>query len=558
MLHAFNACPPGTETRPSQCDVGNTKPGGELLGYIPSTVYRNLSKLTSRAYSHEYFVDGSPAVEDALVGTNWKSVLVGGLNRGGQGIYALDVTDPENFREANAASLVLWEFTDADDADLGFTFGTPVIRKMRNGKWAAIVSGGYNNSQGPSADPAEIACASGTGTATDPYLPSGCTVSRTGQAYIFILFLDGPTGANGKWVQGTDYIKLSTGTGSIATPNGVGSPFAGDTNGDGMVDLIYAGDLNGALWKFDVSATTPATWIASASRLNLFNAVDASGNAQPITAGMEAALHPTGNGIIVSFGTGKYLESTDINPPGPAYKTQTIYGIWDKLDGTTVSGRSVLMPQLLQPGITNIVTNPDGSVSRITTRHQPNYGTSNRTSPDNTLWDGAAAVADKVAAVSNVQNTLANQRGWYLDLFNGQAAGVPTGERIIFTPFVRSGVVFYGSLWPVGNTCLGSTAGDNITLMIGTGARPDASVFDLDANALVNAADLVNVGTAGNPINVAVSSRRVSGGSAQPPTLVSKGTQFVGFQNPTGGQLETLDIKLPGQPGRVSWREILY
>ena len=63
-----------------------------------------------------------------------------------------------------------------------------------------------------------------------------------------------------------------------------------------------------------------------------------------------------------------------------------------------------------------------------------------------------------------------------------------------------------------------------------------------DANALVNAADLVNVGTTANPINVAVSSRRVAGGSAQPPTLVAKGTQFVGFQNPTGGQLEKLDI----------------
>ena len=52
--------------------------------------------------------------------------------------------------------------------------------------------------------------------------------------------------------------------------------------------------------------------------------------------------------------------------------------------------------------------------------------------------------------------------------------------------------------------------------------------------------------------------RRIAGGSAQPPTLVSKGTQFVGFQNPTGGQLEKIDLKLPGQLGRVSWREILY
>lgn len=566
MLHAFNACPPSTETdRPSQCGVGKTTPGSELLGYIPSKVYPNLSKLTSRAYSHEYFVDGSPVVEDAQIGTAWKSVLVAGLNRGGQGIYALDVTDPENFAEANASTIALWEFTDADDPDLGYTFGTPIIRKMRNGKWAAIVSGGYNNSQGPSSDPAEISCSSGLGTVASPYRPNinsgdsvNCTTSLTGQAYVFVIFLDGPSGTNGRWVQGTDYIKISTGTGSVATPNGVGSPFAGDINGDGMVDVIYAGDLDGSLWRFDVTSTTATTWASSGSRLKLFTALDASNNPQPITAGIEAALHPSGNGVIVSFGTGKYLEANDINPPGPAYLTQTIYGIWDKFDGTAVTGRSQLMPQLLQPGITNIVTNPDGSVSRITTRHQPNYSSSARTSPDATLNDSASNLADKIAAVSNLASTPANQRGWYIDLFNAQATGIPSGERIIYAPFVRSGVVFYASLWPVGNTCLGSTAGDNITLMMSTGARPDASVFDLDANALVNASDLVNVGTVSNPINVAVSSRRIAGGSAQPPTLVSKGTQFVGFQNPTGGQLEKIDLKLPGQPGRVSWREILY
>ena len=566
MLHAFNACPPSTETdRPTQCGVGKTTPGAELLGYIPSKVYPNLSKLTSRAYSHEYFVDGSPVVEDAQIGTAWKSVLVSGLNRGGQGIYALDVTDPENFAEANASTIALWEFTDADDPDLGYTFGTPIIRKMRNGKWAAIVSGGYNNSQGPSSDPTEISCTSGLGTVASPYRPNinsgdtvNCTTSLTGQAYVFVIFLDGPSGTNGRWVQGTDYIKISTGTGSVATPNGVGSPFAGDVDGDGMVDVIYAGDLDGSLWRFDVTSATATTWSSSGSRLKLFTALDASNNPQPITAGIEAALHPSGNGVIVSFGTGKYLESNDINPPGPAYLTQTIYGIWDKFDGTAVTGRSQLMPQLLQPGITNIVTNPDGSVSRITTRHQPNYDSSARTSPDVTLNDSAPNLADKVAAVSNLSSTPANQRGWYIDLFNAQATGIPSGERVIYAPFVRSGVVFYASLWPVGNTCLGSTAGDNITLMMSTGARPDASVFDLDANALVNASDLVNVGTVSNPINVAVSSRRIAGGSAQPPTLVSKGTQFVGFQNPTGGQLEKIDLKLPGQPGRVSWREILY
>ena len=553
MLHGFDSGLTGS-------------PGTELLAYVPSSVYRNLSKLTSRVYSHEYFADGSPVVEDAFVGTAWKSVLVAGLNRGGQGIYALDVTDPTRFSDANAGSLVMWEFTDADDPDLGYTFGTPVIRKMSNGKWAAIVSGGFNNSQGSAADPAEAACASGTGTIADPYLPTGCSVSRTGYGYIFIILLDGPTGTAGKWTLGTDYFKVSTSTGDVATPNGLASPFAADINGDGAVDFIYSGDLLGGLWKFDVRGAS-TTWMDTASnRVRLFNAVDSVGNPQPITSGVEAVLHPTGNGIIVSFGTGKYLEANDISPPGLAYKDQSIYGIWDLNDGATVSvqstvaSRSVLMPQILQPGITNIVTNPDGSVSRITTKHQPNYTASNRASPDATLWDGAAALADKIAAVSNVQNTLGNQRGWFLDLFNGTPAAAPLGERVVFAPFVKNGIVFFSSLWPLANVCLGSTAGDNITLMIATGARPDASVFDITGDQAVNASDLVTVGVdgAGNPIKIAVSSRRIDGGSAQPPTLVSKGSVDIGYQNTTSGNLATGVYSFGRGPGRVSWREILY
>ena len=540
MLHGFEAGLTGA-------------PGAELLAYVPSPVYRNLSKLTSRTYSHEYFVDGSPVVEDAFIGSAWKTVLVGGLNRGGQGVYALDVTDPAGFA-GNTGSLVMWEFTDADDPDLGYTFGTPLIRKMSNGKWAAIVSGGYNNSQGATQDAAEVPCASGLGTVAAPYLPAGCSTSLTGKGFIFIVYLDGPTGTNGTWQLGTDYFKVATSTGDIGTPNGLATPLAADMNGDGMVDLIYAGDLLGGLWKFDVSGAA-TTWMSASSRLKLFDAIDAAGNAQPITSGVEAVRHPSGNGIMVSFGTGKYLETIDINPPGPAYKTQSIYGIWDQ--GATVVGRTNLMPQLLQPGITNIVTNPDGSVSRITTRHQPNYTTGSRPNP---LWDGSTSLADRIGSTSTKTTDLADQRGWFLDLFNGVTPDPVTGERIIFAPFVKNGVVFYSSLWPLDNACLGSTAGDNITLMISTGARPDASVFDLTGDQQVNASDMVTVGidSSGKDIKVAVSSKRIDGGSAQPPTLVSKGSVDIGYQNTTSGNLATGVYSFGRGPGRVSWREILY
>src|SRR5574343_1808910 len=130
--------------------------GVEIMGYVPSSVYSNLASLSSRTYSHHYFVDGSPTVSDVYYGGAWHTVLVGGLNGGGQGIYALDVTDPASLTQSNAQSFVLWEFLDRDtdvstnsnsnfDADLGYTYSRPSIGKMHNGQWVAVFGNGYNN-----------------------------------------------------------------------------------------------------------------------------------------------------------------------------------------------------------------------------------------------------------------------------------------------------------------------------------------------------------------------------------------------------------------------------
>src|SRR6185436_17970784 len=223
-------------------------------------------------------VDGSPQIGDAFIGTQWRTVLVAGLGAGGQGLFALDITDPTQFSEANAASTVMWEFNDTDDPDFGYVMGSPVIRKMANGRWAAIVSGGYNNSQQLTG---ETACTDSTAKT-----PSGCTTSSTGSAYLYIIFLEGPTGMNRTWVEGTDYVKIraSRSGDSAGTPNGLSEPFAADVDGDGAPEFVYAGDLRGHLWKFDVSASTTSTWTASTSQVVLFTAQDASGNRQPITA----------------------------------------------------------------------------------------------------------------------------------------------------------------------------------------------------------------------------------------------------------------------------------
>ncbi|MCK5480794.1 MAG: hypothetical protein KAJ06_06595, partial [Gammaproteobacteria bacterium] len=101
MMHAFEAAT-----------------GDEKFAYIPNTVIGELSKLTSSAYVHQYYVDGPITVEDIQdSGGNWKTALVGTLGSGGKAVYALDVTDPvltgatNVLKEADLASKVLWEFT---------------------------------------------------------------------------------------------------------------------------------------------------------------------------------------------------------------------------------------------------------------------------------------------------------------------------------------------------------------------------------------------------------------------------------------------------------------
>jgi len=316
MLHGFDA---------------NT--GAEKLAYVPRLVYANLSRLTDPGYTHRFYVDGAPTVGDAVVNGGWKSVLVGGLRGGGQGVYALDVSDPANFNETNADNLVLWEFDDSNDPDIGYVYGQISIVRMANGQWAAIFGNGYNNSEADG------------------------NASSTGHAALFILFIE--QGVDGTWTPTSDYIKIDTGVGSTATPNGLATPAPVDINGDSVVDFVYAGDLQGNLWKFDLRGTNTAAWGVAyqtgGTPLPLFTACTASpctsSNRQPITVRPEITRHPAGEkGFMVYFGTGKYIETGDNATSGEP--TQTFYGIWDKDEATlTQFDRSHLLEQRIEQEI---------------------------------------------------------------------------------------------------------------------------------------------------------------------------------------------------------------
>ena len=301
--------------------------GEPVLSYIPSSVHSRLNTLTDVNYSHKYFVDGSPNQADAFFNGAWHTVLVGGLGNGGQGIYALDITDPSNFSEANAEDIVLWEFTDADTdgEDLGVTYSVPAVVRMANGQWAAIFGNGYNNTVADS------------------------NPSATGNAVLYIVDI-----ADGSIIK-----KLDTGVGSAddpsasGRPNGLSTPAIVDTNGDSIADTIYVGDLFGNLWKIDISSSNDNQWdfaIKSGSTPQpLFVAENTSGDRQSITSRPNVSrLDNEVNKTQVYFGSGKYIEDSDKSNT----ETQSFYGIEDHDDNTTIV-RGDLLVQYISTELTS-------------------------------------------------------------------------------------------------------------------------------------------------------------------------------------------------------------
>jgi type IV pilus assembly protein PilY1 len=264
MMHAF--------------DADN---GRELFAYIPGQVFDNLANLSSPAYSHRYYVDMTPYVEDTGSGT----LLVGGFGKGGKGYYCLDVTNAKTMTsESQLAANVKWEFPSggSSDSDMGYSFSEAYIVQSNSGEWVVIFGNGY--------------------------------ASANENAVLFVL----------RASDGVLLKKIDTGVGSC---NGLSTPIPVDMNQDGKLDYVYAGDLKGNLWKFDCTADNPVDWEMAYGAEPLFQAKDSAGNSQAITTKPDVMFHcvPDMPGYMVITGTGKHLGNADFSDT----QTQTIYGLWD-------------------------------------------------------------------------------------------------------------------------------------------------------------------------------------------------------------------------------------
>jgi type IV pilus assembly protein PilY1 len=324
--------------------------GSEVMAYVPnmlfsSTTDEGMHYLSDPAYDHRYYVDLTPTVADVYVGGAWRTILIGGYRGGGRGLFALDITDPTTFSEANANKIALWEFTSNDDSSMGYSYSKPTITQLENGKWAAIFGNGYNN-------------------------------AGDGKAKLFILYLD--NGMDGTWSAG-DYKVISatwaSDSSSAADPNGLSTPVLVDNNGNGKADRAYAGDIKGNLWAFDLSdSTTDSNWKLDYGK-PLFQAKIGT-TAQPITIKPVVARNPVvataGDGsnspnILVFFGTGQYLVDGDKSTTDQ----QTFYGIWDNKSGltTTPLARSNLIAQTLSSSSTASVRVPSDNTVDYNTKY---------------------------------------------------------------------------------------------------------------------------------------------------------------------------------------------
>lgn len=449
MLHGFSA-----------------EDGHEKIAYVPRGVISNLKNLADPDYEHQYFVDGSPMSGDVYDINAWKTIVVGTLGAGGKGYFALDVTDPSTFSATAPKNIVILDRTLAknetkncssitntaeknacnkaagEDADIGNITAKPSVNplnkqqttqitRLNNDRWAVILGNGYN--------------------------------STNQKPVLLIQYLDGD-----KTLVRIQATNDSTGSGN-AKDNGLSAPTLVDLDGNSTVDIVYAGDNLGNLWKFDLTSNDENSWKVSFGKDKpLFSALGpktAGGSrteAQPITAppivrpndremlvgsGSSAKTVKVG-GMMVAFGTGRNITEDDRRTD----KTQAVQTVYSILDNTRYRRKASTTYLEEHPGAGDCNTDPVNCVPVPT--------------PVGTIASDGKPLAkqkittinsqfSKVEAVNEIKKeTMKNYKGWYLDL-------TEPGERTLKPMEFHDGsnILLVKSETPSGTK---SSASDNI------------------------------------------------------------------------------------------------
>ena len=435
MLHAFDA-----------------KTGNEVFGYVPHLVFDNLIDLTDINYGHKFYVDGTSFIQDISINSKNLVLLSGGLRKGGKGYYCLDITniinnnalvskDTLSTSNKNYGIDVLWEYPShksaqnyfASDDDLGYSFSDIFIvqsyknnNEPSNHNWIAVFSNGYN--------------------------------SVNGNAVLYIL-----NAYTGKLIK-----KIDTGT---SNDNGLSSPALVDVNNDQKLDFVYAGDLHGNMWKFDLTDSNSDNWSTAYSKIKptaLFTSLN-----QPITTAPDIMNHcEREDGYIVAFGTGKFIgESDKIVNTG-----QSIYGIWDrgvalgtwdKVNKSLSNIKDVSLLEQTQVGWQN----SNDNLLRVISDNQPNW----------------------VSFDKNMKIESGSHIGWFFDL-------LIKGERLVQNVMIRDKKLLAITFVPEDSFCKSTGSSLMHEIKACDGKRLDSPSFDVNHDMLINENDMVMIRDPDNPL----------------------------------------------------------
>jgi type IV pilus assembly protein PilY1 len=386
--------------------------GAEVFGFIPRALVSALPALASPSYEHRYFVDGQLTESDAHLSGQWRSVLVGSAGAGARSVFAVDVTNPLSMN----ANHVLWELDASVNPELGYVMTPIEVGLMKNGRWAAVFGNGPN--------------------------------SASGRARLFVVDLS--TGA-----------VLADIPAGASTENGLGGVRV-IRDGNRMIVGAYAGDLQGNLWKFDLSSTSSSGWRVSFSGGPLFRALDASNNPRPIVAPPLVFPHPAGGNLVI-FGTGKLYEEGDQIDT----QVQALYGVWDR-------------QTLVRQANGDIVWTEGSRITDGSTIVQQRF--------DSTAVNGAGGATFYTVTAEQINWSI--HRGWELPLT------LAPGHRNLLSPSAFAGLVRFETMAPsetgVVNPCDDSSGGVgyNIVLSPFRGAMVTTPIYDTNGDGIVNASDI--------------------------------------------------------------------
>jgi type IV pilus assembly protein PilY1 len=340
--------------------------GEELWAFIPRNLLPNLINLNGETL--EFFVDGSPKIyiERDQEGVLQKAILMFGLRRGGDRYIALDIT-------SRLSPKFLWEIgpNTAGFGEIGQTWSAPQIGKIAygGGTSVAFISGGYDSNQ--------------------DNLPVTALDARGRAIYVINISTGGLI-----W----SYSNAKNAEMKYCIPSDIARV---DTDGNGMIDRLYVGDIGGRVWRFDIGSSNVNSWTAK----NIFNANPGASDKRKIFYPPDVTLEKdSGNYEMVFFGTG------DREHPKATNNVNRLYAVKDKY---TVAG-GVYNP-------TTVLT--ETNLVDVTLDLLQDPGTSDATQ-------------------TAIMNDLNTRSGWYIVL------NEYSGEKSLASPVVFYGIIYFTTFTP--------------------------------------------------------------------------------------------------------------